>query len=79
MSLLSVSQPTESLLSKKKKTQPKPTSAGKPAKKKKGKAAPTGKTIAENRKARHNYELLEKLECGIHFVNGKAVPALSRA
>jgi len=62
-------------LSKKKKTQPKPTSAGKPAKKKKGKAAPTGKTIAENRKARHNYELLEKLECGI-VLHGSEVKSM---
>jgi len=53
-------------LSKKKKNQPKPTSQAKPAKKKKKKDDTwAGKTIAENRKARHNYELLEKIECGI--------------
>ncbi|WP_075082527.1 SsrA-binding protein SmpB [Mariniblastus fucicola] len=61
-------------MSKKKKNQPKPTSAGKPAKKKKN-AAPTGKTIAENRKARHNYELLEKLECGL-VLHGSEVKSL---
>lgn len=62
-------------MSKKSKKQAKPTSAGKPAKKKKGKAAPAGKTIAENRKARHNYELLEKLECGI-VLHGSEVKAM---
>jgi len=61
-------------LSKKKKSQPKPTSAGKP-RKKKGKDAPTTKTIAENRKARHNYELLEKLECGI-VLHGSEVKSM---
>lgn len=62
-------------MSKKKKTQPKPTSQAKPSKKKKKYAAPTGKTIAENRKARHNFELLEKLECGI-VLHGSEVKSL---
>ena len=62
-------------MSKKKKSHPKPTSAGKPAKKKKGKDPPSGKTIAENRKARHNYELLEKLECGL-VLHGSEVKSL---
>ena len=66
--------PTETPLSKKKKNQPKPTSQGKPSKKKKD-AAPTGKTIAENRKARHNFELLEKLECGV-VLHGSEVKSL---
>ena len=35
----------------------------------------TGKTIAENRKARHNFELLEKLECGI-VLHGSEVKSL---
>lgn len=61
-------------MSKKKKSQPKPTSSGKPAKKK-PKSAPTGKTVAENRKARHNYELLEKLECGL-VLHGSEVKSL---
>ena len=64
------------LLSRKKKSQPKPTSPGKPRKKKtKGKEAPAGKTVAENRKARHNYELLEKLECGV-VLHGSEVKSL---
>ncbi len=62
-------------MSKKKKSQPKPTSPGKPAKKKKGKDPPAGKTIAENRKARHNFELLEKLECGL-VLHGSEVKSL---
>ncbi len=61
-------------MSKKKKNKSKPTSAGKPAKKK-GKDPPAGKTIAENRKARHNYELLEKLECGL-VLHGSEVKSL---
>ncbi len=61
-------------MSKKNKSQPKPTSAGKPAKKK-AKAPPVGKTIAENRKARHNYELLDKLECGL-VLHGSEVKSL---
>ena len=62
-------------MSKKKKNQPKPTSQAKPAKKKKKDSAPSGKTIAENRKARHNFELLEKLECGI-VLHGSEVKSL---
>ena len=61
-------------MSKRKKSQPKPTSAGKPGKKKKD-AAPKAKTIAENRKARHNYELLEKIECGL-VLHGSEVKSL---
>lgn len=61
-------------MSKKKKNQPTPTAQGKPAKKKSA-AAPAGKTIAENRKARHNYELLEKLECGL-VLHGSEVKSL---
>lgn len=61
-------------MSRKKKSQPKPTSPGKPGKKK-GKDPPAGKTIAENRKARHNYELLEKLECGL-VLHGSEVKSL---
>ena len=67
-------QSADSWMSKKKKNQAKPTSAGKPAKKKSA-AAPAGKTIAENRKARHNYELLEKLECGL-VLHGSEVKSL---
>ncbi len=59
---------------KKKKSGSKPTSQNKPAKKK-GAAASRNKQIAENRKARHNYELLEKLECGI-VLHGSEVKAL---
>lgn len=61
-------------MSKKKKNQSKPTSSGKPGKKK-GKDPPEGKTIADNRKARHNYELLEKLECGL-VLHGSEVKSL---
>lgn len=61
-------------MSKKKKNQSKPTSQAKPTKKKSA-AAPSGKTIAENRKARHNYELLEKLECGL-VLHGSEVKSL---
>ena len=62
-------------MSKKKKSQPKPTAQNKPAKKKGKKEPPAGKTIAENRKARHNYELLEKLECGL-VLHGSEVKSL---
>jgi len=48
---------------------------GKPAKKKKRKDPPAGKTIAENRKARHNYELMEKLECGV-VLHGSEVKSM---
>lgn len=68
--------PTETPLSKKKKNQSKPTSQAKPAKKKKKKDdAWAGKTIAENRKARHNFELMENIECGV-VLHGSEVKSL---
>ena len=41
------------------------------AKKPKPKADPNGKTIAENRKARHRFEVLNSLECGIALVGSE--------
>ena len=51
---------------------PKPTqpSAGKPAVKK-GSDAPAERVVAENRKARHEYEILDSLECGIALVGSE--------
>lgn len=51
---------------------PKPTqpSAGKPAAKK-GSDAPAERVVAENRKARHEYEILDSLECGIALVGSE--------
>lgn len=48
-------------MSKTKPTKPKPTKSTKPAKAKE----PEPKVIADNRKARHEYEILDSLECGI--------------
>lgn len=54
---------------------PKPTSAGTPKKKGAGKAVDKAKqaerVVAENRKARHNYEILDTLECGIALVGSE--------
>ena len=44
--------------------------AGKPAA-----AAPTFKSVAENRRARHNYEILDSLECGM-VLHGSEVKSL---
>jgi len=52
---------------------PKPTkpAASKPAGKAKADAAPAEKVIAENRKARHEYEIVDTLECGIALVGSE--------
>lgn len=54
---------------------PKPTAAGSAPKAGKGKAAakekPAERVVAENRKARHNYEILDSLECGIALVGSE--------
>ncbi|MBU6221186.1 MAG: SsrA-binding protein SmpB [Planctomycetes bacterium] len=52
---------------------PKPTKSApsKPAGKAKADAAPTEKVIAENRKARHEYEIVDTLECGIALVGSE--------
>jgi SsrA-binding protein len=61
-------------------TQPSPPRSGKPALGKssgrraaKGQAADAGqeRVVAENRKARHDYEILETLECGIALVGSE--------
>ncbi len=53
-----------------------PTASGKPkASKPEAKAAPTHKMIADNRKARHRYEILESVECGI-VLHGSEVKSL---
>ena len=51
---------------------PKPTqsAAGKPAAKK-GDEKPAERVVAENRKARHEYEILDTLECGIALVGSE--------
>jgi SsrA-binding protein len=36
-----------------------------------GKAAENGKTISENRKARHRFEVIEQIECGIMLVGSE--------
>ena len=36
-----------------------------------GKPAPTGKQIAENRKARHRFAVLESLECGVSLMGSE--------
>ena len=53
---------------------PKPTKPNPPAKssnKAKAGDAPAEKVIAENRKARHDYEILDTLECGIALVGSE--------
>lgn len=52
---------------------PKPTKpqSGKPAGKAKADDKPAEKVVAENRKARHEYEILDTLECGIALVGSE--------
>lgn len=52
---------------------PKPTkpAASKPAGKAKADATAAEKVIAENRKARHEYEIVDTLECGIALVGSE--------
>jgi len=52
---------------------PKPTKSvpAKSAGKAKADAAPAEKVIAENRKARHEYEIVDTLECGIALVGSE--------
>jgi SsrA-binding protein len=52
---------------------PKPTKSApsKSAGKAKADAAPTERVIAENRKARHEYEIVDTLECGIALVGSE--------
>lgn len=56
-----------------KKKPPQPTAGG-PAKKAKGAAPgekPAERVVAENRKARHDYEILDTLECGLALVGSE--------
>jgi len=54
---------------------PKPTAAGAANRAGKGKPSasdkPAERVVAENRKARHNYEILDTLECGIALVGSE--------
>ncbi len=52
---------------------PKPTKpqSGKPVGKTKADAKEAEKVVAENRKARHDYEILDTLECGIALVGSE--------
>ena len=52
---------------------PKPTKpqSGKPAGKAKADDKPAERVVAENRKARHEYEILDTLECGIALVGSE--------
>ncbi len=54
-------------------TAPKPTKPTKPAKpaKKGGDEKPAERVVAENRKARHDYEIVDTLECGIVLVGSE--------
>lgn len=54
-------------------TKPSPPTSGKSSGKRPGKAADAGqeRVVAENRKARHDYEILETLECGIALVGSE--------
>ena len=71
-------------MSKSKKAKPQPTGGGKPAKgggqsKSKSKSKSTGQgaagggftMVAENRKARHKYEVLDELECGMMLIGSE--------
>ena len=51
------------------------SSAAKPAKKKETSAAESQKAIAENRKARHEYQILDSIECGL-VLRGSEVKSL---
>ncbi len=61
------------------KKQSQPTAPSKPAPKApkaaSPSAAPTFKSIAENRKAKHNYEILDSIECGL-VLQGSEVKSL---
>lgn len=48
-----------------------PTSAGKPTKGKKKKVEPTVSVVAENRKAKHRYEILDSVECGMMLIGSE--------
>jgi SsrA-binding protein len=52
---------------------PKPTkpAAGKPSGKSKAEENPAEKVVAENRRARHEYEIVDTLECGIALVGSE--------
>lgn len=58
---------------KAKPTKPPPTakSTAKKAASPKAAAAPTFKTISENRKARHKYEILDAIECGVMLLGSE--------
>jgi SsrA-binding protein len=64
------------MASKKTKTKPKPTAPkpGKSSKKKKD-TGPSIKVISENRRARHKYQILESIECGL-VLTGSEVKSL---
>jgi len=50
---------------------PKPTNSGKSRKGASAKDNPAERVVAENRKARHHYEILDTLECGIALVGSE--------
>ena len=54
----------------------KPTNSGKSSKGASAKGDLVERVVAENRKARHHYEILDTLECGIALV-GSEVKSLS--
>lgn len=49
----------------------KPKNSGKSGKVARGKEGSVERVVAENRKARHNYEILDTLECGIALVGSE--------
>jgi SsrA-binding protein len=55
---------------KAKPTKPPPTAA-KTSKKPAAAAAPTFKTICDNRKARHKYEIMDAIECGVMLLGSE--------
>ncbi len=59
----------------KQKSQPTKPAPQKPSSKKKSVAAATGSVIADNRKARHHYQILESVECGL-VLRGSEVKSL---
>lgn len=59
-------------LNKSKKAKPtKPPPTAKSTKKPAPAAAPTFKTICDNRKARHKYEIMDAIECGVMLVGSE--------
>ena len=56
---------------------PKPKNSGKSGKVARGKEGSAERVVAENRKARHNYEILDTLECGIALVGILKQPCIA--